>query len=92
MSGAWQPGDRVQVLLSVRRGDRLRPSRSWVPGTVREINPPGLPPGVRVDLDYPVHGVPGCYATHSELQRIESAPVVRQPSPALDGRAPGGEK
>jgi len=61
---AWQPGERVLVYLP--RGPR---GLEAVPGTVREVDPPGLRPGVRVDLDYPVRGADNCYATHSELRK-----------------------
>ena len=61
----WKPGDRVIVRLprkSTPVGD------VDVHGTAREVDPPGLPPGVRVDLDEEVNGVRDCYATHSELR------------------------
>jgi hypothetical protein len=66
----WQPGDQVRIWLP----DRTRPRGSgfrsaWFTGTVREVDPPGLPPGVRVDLDEPVNGVQDCYATHTELNQ-----------------------
>jgi hypothetical protein len=67
----WKPGDRVQVELPRGHTGRRGSSRAWVRGTVREVNPPGLRPGVRVDLDYPVHGVSDCYATHSELRACD---------------------
>jgi hypothetical protein len=70
MSEDWQPGDRVKVLLPAGPGNRGGPSRGWVSGTVREVDPPGLRPGVRVDLDYSVRGVRDCYATHSELRHV----------------------
>jgi len=66
----WKPGDRVIVRL---------PHRSTpvcdidVCGTVRAVDLPGLPPGVKVDLDEQVNGVRDCYATHREL-RSEVAP------------------
>ena len=64
----WTPGDRVKLLLPDRnlRVGLGHPER-WVSGTVREVDPPGLRPGVRVDLDSPLNGVSDCYATHSEL-------------------------
>lgn len=43
---------------------------TWYSGTVREVDPPGLFPGVRVDLDYLVNGVSTCYASHRELERV----------------------
>jgi len=68
MSG-WQPGDRVEVNLP----DKSRIGRrvgvcTWFSGTVREVDPPGLPRGVRVDLDETVNGLRDCYATHAELR------------------------
>jgi hypothetical protein len=63
----WKPGDRVIVHLSKDRygsGKRW----AWFTGTVREVDPPGLRPGVRVDLDQEVNGVRDCYATHRELR------------------------
>lgn len=79
----WTPGDRVKLLLSDRsliggRGSRKR----WVCGTVREVDPPGLRPGVRVDLDSPLNGASNCYATHSELVSLDAE--------AVDGAAAGG--
>ena len=68
-AAGWQPGDRVEVRLPVREGVKGRPnSWAWFSGTVRETDPPGLPPGVRVDLDRPVNGARDCYATHAELR------------------------
>jgi hypothetical protein len=62
----WKPGDRVEVCLPVKI---VKYSRGqWISGTVREVNPAGLRPGVRVDLDHEVNGVRNCYATHSELR------------------------
>lgn len=66
---SWQPGDRVIVRLPdgpTPRGYRKR--EADVHGTVREVNPPGLPPGVRVDLDREINGVRTCYASHRELR------------------------
>jgi hypothetical protein len=66
----WKPGDRVIVRLpdkSVTYG----PRDIDVPGTVREIDLPGLPPGVAVDLDFEINGARDCYATHRELRREE---------------------
>ena len=64
----WQPGDRVEVNLP----DKSRIGRGrvhvWVGGTVREVDPPGLRPGVRVDLDREVNGARDCFATHAELR------------------------
>jgi hypothetical protein len=67
----WQPGDRVIVRLPDRsiprgRGGAIR--QADVHGTVREVDPPGLPPGVRVDLDREISGVRDCYASHRELR------------------------
>lgn len=63
---AWKPGDRVEVFLPVKgRNGRFR-----FGGTVREVDPPGLPPGVRVDLDETVNGVQNCFATHAELRAL----------------------
>jgi hypothetical protein len=67
---SWKPGDRVIVRLPDRR---LRRGGSGfrevdVHGTVREVDPPGLRPGVRVDLDREINGVRDCYATHGELR------------------------
>jgi hypothetical protein len=73
MSENWKSGDRVLVCLPPGRPGKLL-SNSWFAGTVREVDPPGLRPGVRVDLDYPVNGVSDCYATHSELHRAAAQP------------------
>jgi len=65
----WKPGDRVIVRLpdgGTPRGYRKR--EADVHGTVREVDPPGLRPGVRVDLDREINGVRDCYATHRELR------------------------
>ncbi len=66
MSMAWKPGDRVSLLLPT--GPRHVPRYARVVGTVRAVDEPGMPPGVRVQLDYPVRGASDCYATHSELR------------------------
>ena len=71
---SWQPGDRVKLLLP----DKNRPrgggfSDVLITGTVREIDTPGLPRGVRVDLDRPVNGVRDCYASHDELEAVVAA-------------------
>ena len=66
----WKPGDRVIVRLpdkSLRVGTSGR-RQVDVHGTVREVDPPGLRPGVRVDLDREINGVRDCYATHRELR------------------------
>ena len=63
---SWQPGDRVIVRLPHKSSTPVR--YIDVHGTVREVDPPSLPPGVRVDLDEEVNGVRDCYATHSELR------------------------
>ncbi len=51
----WKPGDRVIVRLpDKRRGSGIRGGGSRdvdVHGTVREVDLPGQPPGVKVDLD-----------------------------------------
>lgn len=65
----WQQGDRVKLRLP----DKSRPvglgyADVLFYGTVREVDPPGLPRGVRVDLDRPVNGVTDCYASHAELE------------------------
>lgn len=67
----WKPGDRVIVRLPDRslrrnRGGAIR--HADVPGTVREVDPPGQVPGVRVGLDREVNGVRDCYAAHGELR------------------------
>lgn len=67
----WQPGDRVIVRLpDKRRGSGIRGGSRDVDvhGTVREIDLPGQPPGVKVDLDREINGVRDCYATHRELR------------------------
>jgi hypothetical protein len=65
----WKPGDRVEVELPDRNGIAGRRGRSvWFAGTVRGVDEPGLPPGVRVDLDEMVNGAGDCYATHAELR------------------------
>jgi hypothetical protein len=61
----WKPGDRVALTLPT--GQRHRPNRQRVTGSVRAVDEPGLPSGVRVDLDAAVRGVTDCYATHDEL-------------------------
>jgi hypothetical protein len=71
----WKPGDRVRVLLpdrNLRQGGGGHRS-IWVSGTVREVDPPELRPGVRVGLDRQVNGVSECFATHAEL-RLEVQP------------------
>jgi hypothetical protein len=65
----WKPGDRVIVRLPdgpTPRGCRKR--EADVHGTVREVDLPGQPPGVLVDLDREINGVRDCYATHRELR------------------------
>jgi hypothetical protein len=62
----WQPGDRVIVRLPDKSAPYGRDVD--VHGTVREVDPPGLRPGVKVDLDREVNGVGDCYATHGELR------------------------
>ncbi len=68
LTAGWEPGDRVLVELPDANGAQRGRWRSFA-GTVREVNPPGLRPGVRIDLDVPVNGVRDCYATHAELRR-----------------------
>lgn len=69
----WKPGDRVLVRLpDKRRQSGIRGGRSRdidVHGTVREVDLPDQPPGVKVDLDEEVNGVRDCYATHAELRQ-----------------------
>jgi hypothetical protein len=68
---SWKPGDRVKVLLPARgTGPGHKPV--WIAGTVRDVDEPGLPPGVRVDLDVLVRGVRDCYATHGELETLDT--------------------
>lgn len=67
----WNPGDRVRVCLPDRTrkmGPGFR--EAWFTGTIREVDPPGSQPGVRVDLDMPVNGVQDCFATHAELEPL----------------------
>jgi hypothetical protein len=72
---AWKAGDRVLVRLPDKEGVAgRRGSRNWFPGTVRSINT-GSRPGVRVDLDTPVSGLPDCYTTHAELRAIPEPAV-----------------
>lgn len=74
MAEEWQPGDRVAVRLPDYDAPRARGGavvKAWIGGTVRDIDPPGLPPGVRVDLDRAVNGVCDCYAAHAELRRSD---------------------
>ncbi len=71
MPDAWKPGDRVIVRLpdkSLKRGRGGGILEVDVHGTVREVDLPGQPPGVKVDLDREVNGVRDCYATHRELR------------------------
>jgi hypothetical protein len=66
-----QVGDRVELVLpdrSLRRGQSRRIPAVTVPGTVTEVDPPGLPPGVRIALDRTVNGVDTCYATVRETR------------------------
>ena len=73
----WRPGDRVIVRLSDKSA--LYGREVDVHGTVREVDPPGLHPGVKVDLDREVNGVQDCYASHSELRRAASSNERRVP-------------
>ena len=66
----WQPGDRVIVRLPDKSAPYGR--EADVHGTVREVDLPGQPPGVKVDLDREINGVQDCYASHSELRRAAS--------------------
>lgn len=52
-------------------------------GTVREVDPPGLPLGVRVDFDGEVNGVNHCYATHGELVRGDETALGNQIAEAI---------
>lgn len=74
-SPAWQVGDRV-VFRHVERVGRRNVTVGTL-GTVRAVDEPRLPPGVRVDLDEPVCGVRECYATHDELAR--ATPLDSEP-------------
>jgi hypothetical protein len=67
---SWHPGDRVRVFLPDRSriGGRYGYVSAWFTGTVREVDPAGLRPGVRVDLDKPLNGASDCFATHAELK------------------------
>lgn len=64
----WEVGDRVAWPHRERQrgAHRRRVVRSV--GTVTAVDVPGLPPGVRVEFDQPVHGETTCYATHDELE------------------------
>jgi hypothetical protein len=73
-AAGWRPGDRVEVWLPEWDAPRKRggaPRCTWISGTVRQVDPPGLQPGVSVDLDRMVNGVQTCYATHAELRAEE---------------------
>jgi hypothetical protein len=66
----WAAGTRVKLLLP----DKAASPKGrwiWVTGTVRGIDEPGLPRGVRVDLDFPLNGASDCYAAHRELVALE---------------------
>lgn len=67
----WKPGDRVRVFLP--DDSSLHKRGRWFTGSVREVDPPGLRPGVRVDLDVSVNGLRDCYATHAELEPESTA-------------------
>ena len=71
----WKPGDRVRICLpdKSRTAGRHGPQWASFSGTVRQIDEPGLPRGVRVDLDYPVNGAKDCYASHAELTPEEAS-------------------
>lgn len=64
----WRVGDRVSLCPTGRERDRVH-------GTVLAIDEPGLPPGVRVQLDRLICGVDNCYATHDELTLVSRAEV-----------------
>jgi hypothetical protein len=66
--GPWRPGDRVIARLPAGQATGYGRRHADVHGTVRAVDEPGLPPGVRVDLDDEVNGVRDCYATHGELR------------------------
>lgn len=71
-SRRWSPGDRVVWPHRERYGKTYMTVQSS--GTVTAVDEPGLPRGVRVQFDSPVHGVSDCYATYDELlseQRAE---------------------
>lgn len=69
MTAPWKPGDRVTIRLKDTSGDYHRAGTNIVVhGVVRAIDEPGLPRGVRVDLDHPISGISDCYATYSELR------------------------
>lgn len=61
-------GTRVRLHLPEPRPSLLHPQIVSVTGTVVAVDPPGLPPGVQVDLDRQVGGGRRCYATYSDLQ------------------------
>jgi hypothetical protein len=64
----WWVGDRVlwpHLEGSARRRREVRSA-----GTVTAIDLPGLPPGVEVTFDDPVHGSRRCYATYHELRTL----------------------
>ena len=68
----WKPGDRVELKLPNKHHVGRRVGvYEWFSGTVREVDTPGLPRGVRVDLDREVNGVRDCYATHAELRPLD---------------------
>ena len=65
----WRVGDRVSLCPNGNESDRIE-------ATVMEVDPPGLPRGVRVLLDHILRGGGYAYATHDELtltQRAESS-------------------
>jgi hypothetical protein len=64
-----KPGDRVRITLpeAAPTGPRRWRRYTRVTGTVVELDLPGLPPGVHIQLDRPVNGANTCYAGHSEV-------------------------
>jgi hypothetical protein len=68
-------GTRVRLQLPEPRPSLRRPERVSVTGTVVAIDTPGLPPGVRVELDYQVGGGRRCYASYSDLEPGPPAPT-----------------
>lgn len=62
----WWVGDRV--VWPHQEGHGFARHEVVSPGTVTAIDLPGQPPGARVRLDAPVHGLWTCYATYDELR------------------------
>jgi hypothetical protein len=61
-------GTRVRLQLSEPRPSLRCPQRVSVTGTVVAVDTPGLPPGVRVELDRQVGGGRRCYAPYRDLE------------------------